>query len=102
LISPPTRPISVAARSNSAAAASGSCVANVAKAAESVGISAHRLGQVIVGAAGQIDSARDIGLVLHAGVEQRQNLEIDARAIHLLKSKRAAVARANRTFALVP
>ncbi len=46
--------------------------------AESVWIFEHRLGQVIVGAASKIDSARDIGLVLDARVEQRQDLEIDA------------------------
>jgi hypothetical protein len=59
--------------------------------AESVGISAHRLGQVIVGTARQFDGVRDIGLVLDARVEQRQDLEIDAGDIHLLETKRAAV-----------
>ena len=53
---------------------------------ESVGIFAHRLSQVIVGAAGQIDRARHIGLVLDTRVEKRQDLEIDSGSIHLLET----------------
>jgi hypothetical protein len=53
---------------------------------ESARIFAHRIGQVIVGAAGQIDRARHIGLVLDTRVEKRQDLEIDSGSIHLLET----------------
>jgi hypothetical protein len=59
------------------------------EASEPARVRAHRLGEVIVGPAREIDGSRDIRLVLHSRIEQRQDLEIDPRGVHLLDSKRA-------------
>ncbi len=61
------------------------------EAAEPVRVRAHRFGQVIVGSPGEVDGARDVCLVLDAGVEQRQDLQIDTGGVHLLDAKRAPV-----------
>jgi hypothetical protein len=68
------------------AAASGSCVASVAKPPNRCGISAHGLGELVVGATGEVDGARDVGLFLDTRVEQRQDLEVDSCGVHLLES----------------
>jgi hypothetical protein len=52
---------------------------------------ANRSGEVVVGPLGKVDGAGDVAVVLHAGVEQRQDLKIDSGGVHLLQPDLAAV-----------
>jgi hypothetical protein len=84
-MSPPTRPNSVTARSNSGRGV-GVLRRQCRETAEPVRISAHGIGELVVGATGEVDRARDVGLFLDTRVEQRQDLEVDSCGVHLLES----------------
>ena len=61
------------------------------EAAESTRVGAHRLGEVVVGAPGEVDGVREVRFVLHTRIEQRQDLKVDSRGVHLLEAKRTPV-----------